>query len=286
MENKKPIGLVVDNGADLPKDFIEKNDIEVVNHDFYFPGENGGIDYKGNPQLFYKKMGEKKVLPKTSFAPMGKFYKAYQNILQRFESALAIILTSKHSGAFNAACQAKMAMGEKASKIEVLDSLLVSVPQGILAMKAQELINTGKKIPEILESLNKFREKIKTIAFLEDLSWAVAGGRISGNLARVMIFLQERGIRAALTIKEGKLVLGGIKVLAKDRISAIVRELKGKIGKIKVAIAYANIPEEAQRLEEELEKIGKEVLYITEITLVLASHGGPGTLVVSYYSEE
>ncbi|MDD2696578.1 MAG: DegV family protein, partial [Candidatus Pacebacteria bacterium] len=176
-------------------------------------------------------------------------------------------------------------LGEKSSKVEVFDSLLVSVPQGILVMKAQEMVRVGRKIQEILASMIQFRKKIKTIAFLEDLSWAVAGGRISGNLARIMTFFQEKGIRVALTIKEGKLTLGGIKVSAKDRIEAIVRELKGKAGKIKVAISHANVPQEAAKLKEELEKIGKEVLYVTEMTLALASHGGPGTLVVSYYEE-
>jgi len=285
MSNKKPLGIVVDNGADLPKDFIEKNQIEVVSHDFYFPGEENNTDYQKDPQLFYQKMREKKVLPRTSFASVGKFYQAYQKALEKFESVLAIILTSKHSGAFNAACQAKRMLGEMSSKIEVFDSLLVSVPQGIIIMKAQGMIDLGKKIQEILKDLTQFRSKIKTIAFLEDLSWAVAGGRISGNLAKVMTFFQEKGIRVALTIKEGKLTLGGIKVSAKDRIEAIVRELKGKMGKIKVAIGHANIPQEAERLKEELEKIGKEVLYVTEMTLVLASHGGPGALVVSYYEE-
>jgi len=285
MENKKPIGLLIDNGTDIPKDFVADNQIEVVEHDFYIPGEENNKDYQNNPQIFYQKMKENKALPKTSFASVGKFYQAYQKALERFENVLAIILTSKHSGAFNAACQAKRMLGETSSKVEVLDSLLVSAPQGILVMKAQELVNLGKKIKEILENMTQFRKKIKTIAFLDDLSWAVAGGRISGNLAKIMTFFQKKGIRVALTIKEGKLTLGSIKVSAKDRVEAIVRELKGKAGKVKVAIAHANIPQETQRLKEEIEKIGKEVLYVAEMTLVLASHGGPGTLVVSYYEE-
>jgi len=285
MNNKKPIGLLIDNGTDIPKDFVADNQIEVVEHDFYIPGEENNKDYQNNPQIFYQKMKENKALPKTSFASVGKFYQAYQKALERFENVLAIILTSKHSGAFNAACQAKRMLGETSSKVEVLDSLLVSAPQGILVMKAQELVNLGKKIKEILENMTQFRKKIKTIAFLDDLSWAVAGGRISGNLAKIMTFFQKKGIRVALTIKEGKLTLGSIKVSAKDRVEAIVRELKGKAGKVKVAIAHADIPQEAERLKEEIEKIGKEVLYVTEMTLVLASHGGPGTLVVSYYEE-
>jgi len=291
--NKKSIGLVVDNGADLPQDFIEKNQIEIVRHQVYFPEEDSDSVYQMGSKDFYRKMREKKVFPKTSFASIGSFCQVYQRALEKFENILAIILTSKHSGAYNAAYQAKLMM-EEPKKIEVFDSLLVSVAEGLLAMKAQELINQNKKLPEILDNINEFREKIQTFGFLEDFSWAKAGGRIPEKIIKIIKLFQKRGIRLALGLKNGKIGIAGVRFSAQDRVEAIVNELKkvGQIhlalkteGGVKVAIAQADVLSEAQRLKFELEKIGKKVLFLSELTPILVAHAGPGTLIVSYYLE-
>lgn len=284
--NKKPIGLVVDNGADLPREFIEKNQIETVSHQVYFSGEDLDI-YQMSPKDFYQKlreMKEKKIFPKTSFASVGSFRETYQRALEKFENILAIVISSGLSGAFNAANQAKKMISES-QRIEVFDSSLVSVPQGILAIKAQELINQNKKLPEIVEKLKEFKEKIKMFGFLEDFSWIAAGGRVPEKILKIIELFQKRGIRLALAIKKGKIGIAGVRFSAKDRVEAIIKELSKKVDKIKIAIGQADAFSEAERLKKELEKIGKEVLFVSEITPVLVAHGGPGLLVVGYYKE-
>jgi DegV family protein with EDD domain len=283
--DKKAIGLVVDNGADLPEDFIRNNGVEIVEHKFYFPGEEN-INF--NLADFYQRMRDnlkKGIMPKTSFASVAVFKDAYQKSLEKFDQVLAIILTSVHSGAYSAAEQAKSLMGKTAEKISVIDSLLAATAQGVFAFKAQELINQNKTISEIKEILNKFRDKIKVFAFLEDFSWVKAGGRLPEGVIKIMELLQKTGVRPALGIKNGKISMASIKFLAFNRVDAMVREIKKMQGKVKVAISHAGVIEEAVRLKNELEKIGKEVLYITETTPVLVAHGGPGLLIVSYYAE-
>lgn len=289
--DKKPIGIVVDNGADLPQEFIEKNQIEQVFHQLYFPGEQPEAAYQLEREKLYQKMREmkeNKIFPRTSFAPVGAFRQVYQRALEKFENVLAIILTSQHSGAFNAANQAKNLISSP-EKVEIFDSLLVSVPQGILTMKAQEMINQGgdnnKKLAEIVEALKNFREKIKMLAFLNDFSWATSGGRLSEKIVKIIEIFQKRGIKLALTMKKGRVGMAGIKFSAKDRIEAILQEIKKQREKLKVAISHSGVLEEAERLKSELEKIGHEVLFITEITTVLVAHSGPGAIIVSYYSE-
>jgi DegV family protein with EDD domain len=284
--SKKLIGIVTDTGADLPRDFIEKNDIQVVEHKFYFPGQE---NENFNLSDFYQKLREnlkKGIFPKTSFAPVAAFKDAYQKSLEKFDQVLAIILTSVHSGAYSAAEQAKNLMGELGQKIHVIDSLLAATAQGVFVIKAQELINQNKTIPEIKEFLNGFRDKIKTFAFLENYSWVKASGRLPEGVIRIMELLQKTGTRPALGIKNGKISMAGVKFLAFDRAEAIVKEIKKMPDKVKVAISHADALAEATKIKEELEKIGKEVLYITETTPVLVSHGGLGLLVVSYYAEE
>jgi len=116
---KKPIGLVADTGADLPKDFVINNGIEIVEHKFYFPGEE--LDDL-NATDFSRKMREnleKGIMPKTSFAPLAVFKETYQKALEKFDEVIAIILTSVHSGAYSAAEQAKSLLGQAGDRIHV-----------------------------------------------------------------------------------------------------------------------------------------------------------------------
>jgi DegV family protein with EDD domain len=285
MLRKESIGIVTDTGADLPRDFVEKNDIQLVEHKFYFPGQEN-TDF--NLADFYQKMREnlkKGIFPKTSFAPVAAFQEAYEKALEKFDEVLAVIITSVHTGAYSAACQAKSLLGEVGQKIHVIDSLLAATAQGVFVVKAQELINQNKTIPEIKEFLNNFRNKIKTFAFLENYSWVRASGRLPEGVIKIMELLQKTGTRPALGIKDGKISMAGVKLLAFDRVEAIVKEIKKMAGQVRVAISHADAPEEARRIKEELENLGKEILYITETTPVLVSHGGPGVLIVSYFAE-
>jgi DegV family protein with EDD domain len=285
MSDKKPIGLVVDNGADLPQDFIDRNGIEVAEHKFYFPGEE---DINLSFADFYKKMREnlkKGIVPKSAFAPVAAFKEAYQRALEKFDEVLAIIITSVHTGAYSAAEQAKSLIGQASEKIHVIDSLLASVGQGLFVIKAQELISQNKNISEVKEFLNGFRDKVKVFAFLEDFSWVKASGRLPEGVIRIMELLQKTGTRPALGIKNGKISMSGVRLMAFDRVDAMVREIKKIRGKVKIAISHAGVLEEAMRLKTELEKVGKEVLYVAQTTPALVVHGGPGLLVVSYYQE-
>ena len=285
MEIKKPIGLVADNGADLPLDFVRKNGIEIIQHPFYFPGEEQNVQ----PLLqqdFYRKMREGKkdnIFPKTSFASVQNMAQVYKKALENHEKILVITISSGLSGAFAAARQAKMLSAEP-DRIEVFDSFAVTTPQGLLTIRAQELINRGKSMQEILTELQDFKSKVKMLGFVDDFSWLVAGGRIPEKVAKVVELFQKKGVRLALAMKAGKLSVAGVRFSTKDRIESIVNEFKNKEN-IKIAITHADDLEEAKILKEELEKVGKEVIFITEITPLIASHTGPGILVVGYFQD-
>lgn len=283
---KKSLGIVTDSGADLPQDFIEKNNIQVAEHKFYFPGqENKNFSLAE----FYQRAREnlkKGIFPKTSFAPVAAFKDAYEKALEKFDEVLAIIITSVHTGAYSAACQAKNLLGQAGERIQVVDSLMASVGQGVFVIKAQEMVNQNKKITEIKDFLETFRDKIKVFAFLEDYSWVKASGRLPEGVIRIMEILQKTGTRPALGIKNGKVSMAGIKFLAFNRVDAIVKEIKKMTGRVRVAISHADALQEANKLKEELEKIGKEVLYIGQTTPALVSHGGPGILIVGYFAEQ
>jgi len=285
---KKPLGLVVDEIADLPEDFLEKNNIIQVPFTTRFP--DGEIII--SKEEIYSKMREAiiagKPLPTTSAPSFKDFFSAYQTAFEKFEKILVITVSSKLSGTYSAARIAR-SMFKKPAKLNifVFDCNTGETAEGLIAMKAQELVSQGKNTEEIIESLKKFCPKVTLVACLEDFKYVVHGGRVKipKFFIKPLNLLQKIGIKILIALKNGKIKFLGIRY-GKNIAKVLAEEINWQRGgkPIKVAIAYADNLKEAQELKEELEKNPDiEVLFISSVSPVVGTHTGPGTLLASFY---
>lgn len=289
--NLKPIGLIADEACDLPKEIIEKYQIAIV------PVKMDWPDLENMPgENTFQKMREVekrgiKTFGKTSQPAPGDFLKSFKKQLEEFEKIICITITSKHSGTYNSALQAKNFLNpEEKERVFVVDSLNVSGGTGLLVLKAIDLIKKEKKyLEEILKELEKFIPKIHLYAFLKDPKWAEASGRISSFLANWMRRMAKIGFRPILGVKKGKVVPVGIKTGAKDIPNALLSELEIKTKKlreqgkkIRVAIVHGDNLEGAQRLKEMIEEKLKEIeiTFVNLIDNVLGILTGPDALVL------
>jgi len=202
---KQKIGLICDEGGDLPKDIVEKHQIGIV------PFKVDLGEMKDIPGNIYQKIREAekrgiKSFIKTSQPSPGDFLLAFKEKLKRpstraklgagpvphrnevsgagFEELICITITSKHSGTYNSAIQAKNFLEENLkNKVEIIDSLNGSTGEGLLVLKAISLIKKGLKIKEISENLKKAISKTHLIFMLQDPKWLEASGRLSHILA-------------------------------------------------------------------------------------------------------
>lgn len=281
------IGLIVDEGADLPNELIEKHKISIVP----FKVDFGKLaEFPGN---IYEKMKEAekrkiKAYIKTSQPSPGDFLAAFKEKLKEFEEIICITITSKHSGTYNSALQAKNFLEEK-EKIHVVDSLSGSAGQGLIVLKAASLIERGFKIKEILENLKKSIPKTHLIFVLKDPERLEASGRIPHIFASFLRAMQKIGIKLLLGIRNGKIKPIGIKKGVKDIASALFEEFEVKISKlkpdkiIKVAITHAQNLKEAMKLKEMIEKIkNTEISFINLIGNILGGLAGPGAIALAW----
>jgi len=299
MNNFKRIGFIVDEGADLPKEIIEKNQIEIVPFKLDWP------EVKDLPgENIYQKVREAekrgiKSFAKTSQPSPRDFLDAFKRQFEKFENLICITITSKHSGTFNSAIQAKsfLELKEKA-RTWIIDSLNISGGEGLLVLKAIELIKNynlttvpGEKIMEIIKELEDFRKKIHFRAILKDPKWAEASGRISHLVANLLRKMAQIGVRPLLGLKEGEIKVVGIKRGVKDMKVALFKELeektkrlrmKGKI--IKAVITHADNLTEAKILKEMIEKnlIGVEIVFLNLINNIVGALAGPDALSLSW----
>jgi len=285
---KSEIGIVADEGGDLPKDLINKNKISIVP----FKVDLGEMkDLFGN---IYQKIKEAekrglKSFVKTSQPSPGDFLKIFREKLEEFKDIICITVTSKHSGTFNSALQAREFLSEK-NRIHVLDSMSVSGGEGLIILKAISLIEKGFKIKEVLEKLKESIFKTKLIFILENPKWAEASGRIPKILGAILRKMQNLGFYPILTLKRGKVGLLTIKKEVKDLSSALFDEFKSRILKekseIKIAITHADNEKEAKKLETMIQRIKNcKIEFKNIIGNIVGGLSGPGALALSWQVE-
>jgi len=286
------IGLVVDEGADLSQEIIEKYQMAVV------PVKMDWPDLENLPgENTFQKMREAekrgiKSFGKTSQPSPKDFLDAFKKQLERFDKILCITLTSKLSGTYNSANQARgMLKEEDQKRVFIVDSLNASCGEGLSDLKAIDLIEQGKDTEEIVKELEKFVPQVHLYGMLEEIKWLEASGRISPNLANWVRRMQKIGVRPIIGIKKGVLKAIGIKAGAKDisialfhQFEAKTKKLRNQGKKIRVAITHGDDLEGAQRLKETIEKEleGVEVAFINLIDNVLGVLVGPNTLVLAW----
>jgi len=279
--NKQKIGLVVDDICSLPEKILAEFQIEVVKTKLYFP------EWEKFPEKnLYQLMKETKAHPKTSAPSPGDYLKAYKKLLENFEKVLVVTLSSKLSATYSSARQAKELMPDP-SKIEIFDSLLASVPEGLLALRAGELIREGKNLEEIVKTLGNLREKAKLFGFLETTYWVEKIGRMSHWQGKAFGILKSLGVQPMVGIKKGKVGLTGFNFWTRDILEALFHQLKheAKKQKIRLGINYTDNIDLAYKLKEKVEKeLGAEVLFTSLAPPIIGANSGPGTLLAGCLS--
>jgi len=216
----------------LPQQIIKEHQIAIVPVKLDWPetenlpGENTFQKMRELERRGIKSFG------KTSQPSPKDFLDKYKDQLERFDKIICVTITSKLSGTYNSAIQAKNFLDpEKQKRVFVVDSLNASCGQALLVFKAIDLIKIGKEAEEIFNEMEKFVPYIRFFVMIEDPKWLEASGRISHLVAILLRKIAKAGVRPLLTFKKGILVPAGIKTGAKDIPTTLFKQFKVEIKK-------------------------------------------------------
>ncbi len=290
--SKEKIGIVTDEAADLPEEIIEKHRIAVVPVKLFWPE----IENLPGKNIFQKMREMEKQgvssFGKTSQPSMKDFLDKYDSQLEAFEKVLCFTLTSKLSGTYNSAVQAKRFLaGDRQKRVFLIDSLSASAGQALLILKAIELIEKGKSAEEIFKELSESVPKIHFHIIFENAKWIEASGRISHFVANLIKGMAKMSVRPVLTFKDGILAPAGLKTGAKDIADGIFKQFESDMKKlsrpdkeIKAIITHGDDTAGAERLKAIIEKDHKNVkiAFINILNNVVGSLAGPNTLVLAW----
>jgi DegV family protein with EDD domain len=286
---KVSIGIVTEDVASILPKILERYQIEITKTKFEWP-ELEKIEGENIYQKI-KKAYEMKIetRPRTSQAMPKDYFDAFKKQLQRFEKVLCLTLTSKISGCYNSAIQAREMLPEsEKERVFVFDTLHAAAGQSLFVLRAIELIQEQREIEEIVEELKKLIPETQTYIIFADPKGPEFIGRITKGQANWIRRMKKMGIQPIMKIKNGILTKGGM-VFAKDEPEALFKKIKKesekdrKSGKkIRVVINHADNLEGAKKLKDLLKGIGAEVSFISEGPPIVCAVTGPGTLIAAW----
>lgn len=278
----KKTTIVIGESSSIPLEIAEKYNMHLVPFVMEWK-EEANIEGK---TIFEKMRNAKKnglkTYPKTSQPSIGVYKKIFEEILSTGQEVLCLTISSKISGTYNSAFQArKMLKEELQNKVFIFDTMNADATEALLGIKAAELVAQGKTAEEIYNSLDN--SKIHVFGMTESPRWLETGGRINSTIASILENAQKLGLRPILGIKDGLIKPTTVKMKAKDTAEALLKEVQGlKNPKLKIAITHADNLEEALKLKTLIEDNFPEstIEFISLISLVIGAHVGPGSLLV------
>jgi DegV family protein with EDD domain len=280
------IALVTDSTAFLPAELVKKHNITVTPLIVIWEEKNfhDGIDIQ--PADFYTRLKTEKKMPSTSQVSVGTMHTTFQNLVDQGFDILGIFLSSKLSGTIQSAMQAKEMMGAAGEKVSIVDSFATSMNMGFIILAAARALESGANLSDCLAVVEKTRQNSGIFFAVDTLEFLHRGGRIGGAQRFIGSALNLKPI---LALKDGK--VEGIerirtKSKAHDRLIELVAEKVNGKSNIRLATVHANAQEDAEALLGRAAKQFNPVEALcTDVSPVIGTHTGPGTVGLAYSFE-
>ena len=218
--------IISDGSCDLTPELVKELDIDVI--PFYITTD-GKVHKKENAELkirdLYDFMVEhSKVFPKTSTPSIQDYIDVFKKYAKDKIDVMCLCISSKFSGSFNSAMNAKNIVLDEFpdARIEVIDSTIITVLQGLLVKEVVELKNNGASFDDCLNFVERVKSSGRIFFTIDGLDYLIHGGRIgklSGLAAGAL------GIKPIVIYKDGEITSHGIARGRKKAKHKVIEEM-------------------------------------------------------------
>ncbi len=277
------VKIVTDSLSDIAGDLVGELGITVVPLYVRF----GETVYKDRVEItteeFYRRLVSEAALPSTTQPTPNDFLEVYNALAKETDEILVIVVSSKLSGTYQSATQAKEMVKGKC-RIEIVDSLSVAMGMGLIVIAAVNAVKAGANLDKAADLARGAVPRSHLIAYFDTLKYLAKGGHIgkAQGLLGAMI-----SIKPILTVKDGEMaekkkvrsLSAGLDYLYD--IAAGFSNIEG------LAVEHATTPDDADQLVERLSAIyPKERIYRAVISPVVGTHAGPNALALTVLEAE
>ncbi|HHT36719.1 MAG TPA: DegV family protein [Firmicutes bacterium] len=270
----KRIAIVTDSAASVPAELAREVELEImpvgIQIDNQFHRE--GLDL--TPEEFYALLEEKENVTTSQPSP-GDFLAIYNKLVNKAKEIISIHITSRQSGTVGVA---ELVKKDIPIPITVVDSESASMGQGFVALAAARAALRGKSREEILEIIERVKQKTTVFVAVPTLKYLARSGKVGRVQAKVASLLT---IKPILSVKNGLVQAVDKKRSygqALQRMIALV-EKRFPTEKLTIAVLHSNAPEKAEEFKQIVEeRLRCTQVFIAEMGASLAVHGGQGML--------
>ncbi|PKK40714.1 hypothetical protein ABB02_00047 [Clostridiaceae bacterium JG1575] len=272
------IGIITDSACDLRKDQLDPELVQVLPLKILFSDGEYKDGVTISAEETYRRMDQE--IPKTSLPDGKDMERALDYFRQRgVTHILGIFLSSGLSGTFNAFRHFAQEYAKDLS-VYCIDSLSLSLGEGLLVLEAQQKIKQGHTTEEVIQAVHEKIKRIDVYFVLDTLEYLIKGGRIgkvSGTIGQLLnikpiIHINEEGVYHSVEKARGK----------KQALSKLLALLKNKHlakGDCNVYPMHGGNPEEGRDVLAQIRALpGVQDSYTDQITPSLGVHTGKGLL--------
>jgi len=287
-DRKYTIALITDSIADIPQAMLDCYQVHMLPLNLNFDNTSYLDKVTMTPELFYPLLEAAVEYPKSSQPNPIVVEKYLETVLSHYDKVIILTVAKEQSGTNSVFQNAVAKKLQEGKKIAVIDSKRNSGAEGLLVMKAAEMIAAETPFDEIVATIERLRDRTNIFVSVNNLKYMVRSGRLSKvsgwaamsvNLKPVVsIDAQGKGSIAEKAFSEkgnGKKLFRLLeKVNAQDKVS-------------RYAIVHANNPEKAEAYRQRsVALLGREPEYIMNISTIVGMSAGVGTVAVAYMCEE
>jgi DegV family protein with EDD domain len=272
------VKIVTDSTSDLSPQVARELGITVVPVYVRF-GERvyrDGVDISEDE--FYQKLVESPIHPATSQPSPADFADVYKKLSREADEIVSIQVTSKLSGTYNSALQGRELV-KTGCRIEVVDSLSVTMGLGLIAMAAARLAEAGESLPAVMEEIRQCIPRIRLLGVFDTLKYLLRSGRIGKAKALLGSVLN---VKPLLTMRDGELLPAGLARTRSKGIERLFDLVKNALNIQELAIVHSTTPDEAGSLRERIASIfDRGRIHVARLGPALGVYGGPGALILA-----
>jgi DegV family protein with EDD domain len=191
--------VVTDTACDLPDEVIERLGLGLVPLRIRFGSEEFADRFELSTEDFWARCATFDGLPATAAPSPGQFQVAFESMRdQGADGVVCVSLSSRLSATIEAARQAARAL-EGSFEVRIVDSLSVSLGQGLIAVEAAEKALGGASIAEVEKAAISAAAALRLFGVIDTLENLKRGGRIGnaqallGSLLSIKPVIEVRG---------------------------------------------------------------------------------------------
>lgn len=273
------IQVVTDSACDLMPSTAEDHDVRIVPLTIRF----GAEEFVDRQELSSKEFWDRVVtgpdMPETAAPSPGAFQQAFVDAAEAGrDGVLCVTISSRLSATYQAACTAAESVADRIP-VRVLDTLSVTMGQGLLALAAVDLAWGGAGLEEVASAVADMARRTHVYGVVDSLDYLKRGGRI-GGAAHLMGSLLS--IKPVIEVRDGV-----VEVESKQRTrSRALQYLAGKAldsGPVAwLAVANGVAPDIEDVLATVRRAHPTHELVVGDLGPVVGAHAGPGSVGVSF----